>query len=97
MAQRVVARVAVEQTTFHFDRLYSYVADDWSDDIACGCRVLFPFGKGNRRRQGIVMASVVLTTLEIFLVLSLAEVLAAVRAVQILTLQDAVAILRLRL
>ena len=56
MTQRVVAQVAVEQTTFHFDRLYSYDAGEWSNDIACGCRVLVPFGKGNRRRQGIVMA-----------------------------------------
>ena len=56
MTQRVVAQVAVEQTTFHFDRLYCYDAGEWSNDIACGCRVLVPFGKGNRRRQGIVMA-----------------------------------------
>ncbi len=55
MAQHTVAQVAVEQTTFHFDRLYSYDADSVADRIACGCRVLIPFGKGNRRRQGIVM------------------------------------------
>lgn len=55
MAQRLIAQVAVEQTTFHFDRLYSYDAQTVSDDIACGCRVLVPFGKGNRHRQGIVM------------------------------------------
>lgn len=56
MTQRVVAQVAVEQTTFHFDRLYSYDADRVADEIVCGCRVLVPFGKGNRCRQGIVMA-----------------------------------------
>ncbi len=55
MAQRLVAQVAVEQTTFRFDRLYSYDAQTVSDGIACGCRVLVPFGKGDRHRQGIVM------------------------------------------
>ncbi len=55
MVQRIVAQVAVEQTTFHFDRLYSYDAGPVAEDIACGCRVLVPFGKGNRGRQGIVM------------------------------------------
>lgn len=56
MAQRIVAQVAVEQTTFHFDRLYSYDAGPVADRIACGCRVLVPFGKGDRQRQGIVMS-----------------------------------------
>ena len=55
MAQRPVAQVAVEQTAFHFDRLYSYDARPVADTIACGCRVLVPFGKGNRCRQGMVM------------------------------------------
>lgn len=50
-----VVRVAVEQTAYHFDRLYSYVADT-GVPIRRGCRVLVPFGRGNRCRQGIVMA-----------------------------------------
>ncbi|MBR2338626.1 MAG: primosomal protein N' [Clostridia bacterium] len=55
MVQRVVAQVAVEQTTYHFDRLYSYDVGEFADELCCGCRVLVPFGKGNRCRQGIVM------------------------------------------
>ena len=55
MAQRRIAQVAVEQTAFHFDRLYSYDAQSVADTIAPGCRVLVPFGKGNRYRQGMVM------------------------------------------
>ena len=49
-----VVKVAVEQAAYHFDKLYSYVADE-SMPLARGCRVLVPFGKGNRCRQGIVM------------------------------------------
>ncbi len=50
-----VVRVAVESAAYHFDKLYSYaVAGD--TPITRGCRVLVPFGKGNRCRQGLVMA-----------------------------------------
>lgn len=55
MAQRVVAQVAVEQTTFCFDKLYSYDVGEFADELCCGCRVLVPFGRGNRCRQGLVM------------------------------------------
>ncbi len=55
MVQRPIAQVAVEQTAFHFDRVYSYDAQSVADTIAPGCRVLVPFGKGNRYRQGMVM------------------------------------------
>ncbi len=49
-----ILRVAVEQTTYHFDKLYSYTLAD-SAPIERGCRVMVPFGRGNRCRQGIVM------------------------------------------
>lgn len=55
MTQRTVAQVAVEQTTFRFDKLYSYDAGEFSAELRVGCRVLVPFGKGDRRRQGLVM------------------------------------------
>lgn len=55
MAQATVVRVAVEQTAFHFDKLYSYRVTSELPDPEIGCRVLVPFGKGNRFRQGIVM------------------------------------------
>ncbi len=50
-----IVRVAVEQTAYHFDKLYSYVADALPSTVQRGCRVLVPFGKGDRLRQGIVM------------------------------------------
>ena len=55
MTQTAVAKVAVEQTAFHFDKLYSYRVTSDLPKIVPGCRVLVPFGKGNRFRQGIVM------------------------------------------
>lgn len=54
MAQTTVAKVAVEQTAFHFDKLYSYRVTPEFPEVVPGCRVLVPFGKGNRFRQGIV-------------------------------------------
>lgn len=50
-----VVKVAVEQTAFHFDKLYSYLWPDTFGDPVRGVRVLVPFGGGNRRRQGVVM------------------------------------------
>ncbi len=55
MAQRLVAQVAVEQTTYHFDKPYSYDGSQFAGELCVGCRVLVPFGKGDRRRQGIVL------------------------------------------
>ncbi len=55
MTQTAVARVAVEQTAFHFDKLYSYRVTPDLSELVTGCRVLVPFGRGNRFRQGIVM------------------------------------------
>ena len=53
--QTTVVKVAVEQTAFHFDKLYSYRLTPEHAAAVPGCRVLVPFGKGNRFRQGIVM------------------------------------------
>lgn len=55
MTQTAVAKVAVEQTAFHFDKLYSYRVTSDLPGLVTGCRVLVPFGKGNRFRQGVVM------------------------------------------
>ncbi len=49
-----VVKVAVEQAAYHFDKLYSYTVDA-SIPVRRGCRVLVPFGRGDRCRQGIVM------------------------------------------
>ncbi len=50
------ALVAVDKASIHFDKLYSYlVPAEMAQGIRPGCRVLVPFGTGNRKRQGIVM------------------------------------------
>ena len=53
-----VVRIAVDQATFSFDKLYSYL---WPAELPppqIGVRVLVPFGGGNRTRQGLVMECV---------------------------------------
>ncbi|MCL2884774.1 MAG: primosomal protein N', partial [Oscillospiraceae bacterium] len=51
---RRMALVAVSGTTLHYDKPYSYVLPDGMA-VARGCRVLVPFGAGNRPRQGFVL------------------------------------------
>lgn len=51
-----IAEIAVENTTYSFDRLFDYsLPDNLLDCVKEGCRVMIPFGSGNRLRQGIVM------------------------------------------
>ena len=50
-----IAKIAVEQAAFHFDKLYSYTIPASLEPLERGCRVLVPFGGGNRKRQGIVV------------------------------------------
>lgn len=45
--------VAVCAASYSFDRLFSYVA---RQEVAVGCRVIVPFGKGNAKRVGIVLS-----------------------------------------
>lgn len=54
MTVRKVAAVAVENSAFSFDKPFSYLLGD--DKCSSGCRVLVPFGRGNKCRQGIVMS-----------------------------------------
>ena len=49
-----VAAVAVEGTTYFYDKLYSYLLPE-NFAAQAGCRVIVPFGRGNRSRQGIVI------------------------------------------
>ncbi len=49
-----IAEVAVSGTAYSFDMLFSYAVPEWLD-IREGCRVLVPFGRGNKRRIGVVM------------------------------------------
>ena len=51
-----LARVAIENALYHFDREYSYIIPDRLDKLRPGCRVVVPFGRGNSRRQGMVIS-----------------------------------------
>ncbi len=57
MSRIFAASVAVEKAAFSFDREFDYrIPDRLLNECASGKRVLVPFGRGNRRRQGIVTA-----------------------------------------
>lgn len=47
-----VVLVAVDQASFHFDKLYSYRLPPSAGEVTRGCRVLVPFGGGNRPAAG---------------------------------------------
>ncbi len=49
-----VCAVAVDAATYAIDKLYDYTAPACVPGV--GCRVLVPFGRGNKRLEGIVMA-----------------------------------------
>ena len=51
------AKVAVDKAAYHFDLLFDYlIPAHLEDKVQPGCRVLVPFGGGNRTRQGVVLA-----------------------------------------
>ena len=50
-----IASVAVENAIYHFDRAFSYRIPEGMP-VQPGCRVSVPFGRGNAKRQGIVLA-----------------------------------------
>ena len=51
------AKVAVENTVFHFDKAFDYqIPLEMEDSIRPGCRVLVPFGAGGKTRLGMVLA-----------------------------------------
>ncbi|MEE1219317.1 MAG: primosomal protein N' [Ruminococcus sp.] len=57
MSCDLVARVAIENTVYTFDKAFDYaVPENLSTVVKAGVRVLVPFGRGNRNRQGIVMS-----------------------------------------
>ncbi len=50
-----IACVAVENTTYSFDKIFDYAVDEsLITDVAIGKRVMVPFGSGNRKRQALV-------------------------------------------
>ena len=55
MNSDLTVKVAVENTTYVFDRLFDYlVPKAFADLVQVGKRVLIPFGRGNKKKQGII-------------------------------------------
>lgn len=55
MAILKVAKVAVDNATYHFDKMFDYgIPVEFAENVMPGVRVLVPFGKGNRKRVGMV-------------------------------------------
>ena len=54
MPQNKIAAVAVENSAYSFDKAYDYLLKPEMSDAKAGCRVLVPFGRGDRCRQGII-------------------------------------------
>ncbi len=53
----LVAHIAVENTTYSFDRLFTYAVPEFlCGKAVTGVRVIVPFGRGNKKRQGIILA-----------------------------------------
>lgn len=50
-----IARIYVDKTTFYVDEAFSYlIPSAFEDKVFRGIRVLVPFGKANKKVQGIV-------------------------------------------
>ncbi len=51
------AQVAVEGLAYHFDAPYSYrIPLELENKAVAGCRVMVPFGNGNRKKQGLILS-----------------------------------------
>ena len=56
-ADAYFALVAVEGLVYHFDAPYSYkIPFDLEPYALPGCRVMVPFGNGNRKKQGLILS-----------------------------------------
>lgn len=52
-----IAKIAVSAATFSIDRPYDYrIPESFANAVAPGIRVIVPFGKGNRKSEGIVLS-----------------------------------------
>lgn len=52
-----IAKIAVENTAYSFDKEYDYLIPEMFSKTAMpGCRVTIPFGRGNARRAGLITA-----------------------------------------
>lgn len=51
-----IAKVAVENTAYHFDKAFDYlIPQELVSEALPGCRVLVPFGVSNSKRQGMIL------------------------------------------
>ena len=54
---RLVAEVVIDGAAGSFDKCYTYaIADTLKNDAKPGCRVTIPFGKGNLKKQGMILS-----------------------------------------
>ncbi|MDR0986996.1 MAG: primosomal protein N' [Ruminococcus sp.] len=66
MQQKQIVKVAVADTNYGFDRAFDYALPGWEADAGAnysikvapvpGCRVLVPFGNGNRKRIALILS-----------------------------------------
>lgn len=52
--ESLIAEVAVEGLVYHIDAPFTYLIPE-KFEVSKGCRVLVPFGNGNRKKQGFVL------------------------------------------
>lgn len=51
-----IAEVVISNSTRQFDRIYHYrIPEEFSDKVSIGVRVIVPFGKSNRLREGYII------------------------------------------
>ncbi len=57
MRDAAIASVAIDRTAYHFDKPYDYlIPAGMAESALPGCRVMVPFGTGNRKRQGVILS-----------------------------------------
>ena len=53
----IIAKIAVADATFTIDKPYDYIIPEpLTDAAAQGMRVSIPFGRGNRRSEGVILS-----------------------------------------
>lgn len=51
-----IAGIVVENSVYHFDKIFDYIVpDELITNAKAGCRVLVPFGRGNKKKQGMII------------------------------------------
>ena len=50
----MIAEIAVEGLVYHIDAPFTYSIPE-NFEVSMGCRVLVPFGNGNKKKQGFVL------------------------------------------